>query len=132
MSYSLWTTRFSVYRSQSVLNNQSINYLFIYLLTYLFIYLFIYLFGNLLFLFNYLVIDLSSFQPLSVEGKNKQRALFPQENKYENKLCYRMIEQLLNSAIAKDCDLSASGRSVICRGRELRQIIDLLYSSNNC
>ena len=44
----------------------------------------------------------------------------------KNKLGDRMIKQLLNSVVAKYRDLSVSRRSIICRSRRLRQIIDLL------
>ena len=42
-----------------------------------------------------------------------------------------MIKQLLNSVIAKYCDLSVSRRSIICRSRRLRQIIDLLATDKS-
>ena len=42
-----------------------------------------------------------------------------------------MIKQLLNSVIAKYRDLSVSRRSIICRSRRLRQIIDLLASDKS-
>ena len=45
--------------------------------------------------------------------------------KKKNKLGDRMIKQLLNSVIAKYRGLSVSCRSIICRSRRLRQIIDL-------
>ena len=51
--------------------------------------------------------------------------------KYENKLGDRMIKQLLNSAIAKYRDLPVSRRSIICRSRRLRQIIDLLATDKS-
>ena len=43
----------------------------------------------------------------------------------KNKLTDRMIKQLLNAVIAKNCDLSVASRSIICRSRRLRQIVDL-------
>ena len=46
----------------------------------------------------------------------------------KNKLGDRMIKQLLNSVIAKYRDLSVSRRSIICR---LRQIIDLLATDKS-
>ena len=42
-----------------------------------------------------------------------------------------MIKQLLNSVIAKYRDLSVSRRSIICRSRRLRQIIDLLATDKS-
>ena len=47
------------------------------------------------------------------------------------KLSDRMIKQLLNSVIAKYRDLSVSRRSIICRSRRLRQIIDLLATDKS-
>ena len=43
----------------------------------------------------------------------------------------RMMKQLLNSVIAKYRDLSVSHRSIICRRRRLRQIIDLPASDKS-
>ena len=51
--------------------------------------------------------------------------------KYKNKLGDRMIKQLSNSVIAKYCDLSVASRSIICRSRRLRQIIDLLATDKS-
>ena len=42
-----------------------------------------------------------------------------------------MIKQLLNSIIVKYRDLSVSRRSIICRSRRLRQIIDLLATDKS-
>ena len=42
-----------------------------------------------------------------------------------------MIKQLLNSVIAKYRDLSVSRRSIICRSRRMRQIIDLLATDKS-
>ena len=42
-----------------------------------------------------------------------------------------MIKQLLNSVIAKYCDLSVSRRSIICPSLRLRQIIDLLATDKS-
>ena len=42
-----------------------------------------------------------------------------------------MIKQLLNSAIAKYRDLSVASRSIICRCRRQRQIIDLLATDKS-
>ena len=42
-----------------------------------------------------------------------------------------MIKQLLNSVVAKYRDLSVSRRSIICRSRRLRQIIDLLATDKS-
>ena len=42
-----------------------------------------------------------------------------------------MIKQLLNSAIAKYRDLSVASRSIICRCRRHRQIIDLLATDKS-
>ena len=49
----------------------------------------------------------------------------------KNKLGDRMIKQLLNSITAKYRDLSVSRRSIICRSRRLRQIIDLLATDKS-
>ena len=43
----------------------------------------------------------------------------------------RMIKQLLNSVIAKYCDLSVSRRSIICLRVLLRKIIDLLATDKS-
>ena len=43
----------------------------------------------------------------------------------------RMIKQLLNSVIAKYCDLSLSRRSIICLSLRLWQIIDLLATDKS-
>ena len=43
----------------------------------------------------------------------------------------RMIKQLLNSVIGKYRDLSVASRSIICRSRRLRQIIDLLATDKS-
>ena len=42
-----------------------------------------------------------------------------------------MIKQLLNSAIAKYCDLSVARRSIICLCLRHRQIIDLLATDKS-
>ena len=42
-----------------------------------------------------------------------------------------MIKQLLNSVIAKYCDLSVSCRSIICLSLRLWQIIDLLATDKS-
>ena len=42
-----------------------------------------------------------------------------------------MIKQLLNSVIAKYCDLSVSRRSIICLSLRLQQIIDLLTTGKS-
>ena len=49
----------------------------------------------------------------------------------KNKVGDRMIKQLLNSVIAKYCDLSVSHRSIICLSLRLRQIIDLLATDKS-
>ena len=49
----------------------------------------------------------------------------------KNKLGHRMIQQLLNSVIAKYRDLSVSLRSIICPSLRLRQIIDLLATGKS-
>ena len=51
--------------------------------------------------------------------------------KYENKLGYRMIKQLLNSVITKYPDLPESRRLIICLGLRLRQIIELLATDKS-
>ena len=51
--------------------------------------------------------------------------------KYGNKLGDRKISKLLNSAIARYRDLSVSRRSIICRSRRLRQIIDQLANDRS-
>ena len=42
-----------------------------------------------------------------------------------------MIKQLLNSVIAKYCDLSVSRGRIICLSLRLRQIIDLLVTDKS-
>ena len=49
----------------------------------------------------------------------------------KNKLGDRMIKQLLNLVIAKYRVLSVSRRSIICRSRRLRQMIDLLATDKS-
>ena len=63
----------------------------------------------------------------------RQRALTAFRRYYllKNKLRNRMIKQLLNSVIAKYCDLSVSCRSIICLSLRLRQIIDLLATDKS-
>ena len=67
---------------------------------------------------------------ISVITPGRQRALTAFRRYYllKNKLSDRMIKQLLNSVIAKYRDLSVSRRSIICR---LRQIIDLLATDKS-
>ena len=54
---------------------------------------------------------------ISVITPGKQRALTAFRRYYvlKNKFSDRMIKQLLNSVIAKYCDLSVSRRSIICK-----------------
>ena len=52
---------------------------------------------------------------------------FPQ--KIENKLGDRMINQLLNSVIAKYRDLSVASRSIICRLRQIIENFVVLWTS---
>ena len=49
----------------------------------------------------------------------------------KNKLGDRMIKQLLNLVIVKYRVLSVSRRSIICRSRGLRQMIDLLATDKS-
>ena len=49
----------------------------------------------------------------------------------KNKLGDRMIKQLLNSVIAKYCDLPVSRTSIICLSLQLRKIIDLLATEKS-
>ena len=49
----------------------------------------------------------------------------------KNKLGDRMIKRLLNLVIAKYRDMSVSRRSIICLGRRLRQMIDLLATDKS-
>ena len=49
----------------------------------------------------------------------------------KNKLGDRMIKQLLNSVVAKYCDLSVSRRSILCHSLRLRQTIDLLATDKS-
>ena len=49
----------------------------------------------------------------------------------KNKLGDRMIKRLLNLVIAKYRDMSVSHRSIICLGRRLRQMIDLLATDKS-
>ena len=49
----------------------------------------------------------------------------------KKKLSDRPIKQLLNSVIAKYCDLSVSCRSIICLSLRLWQIIDLLATDKS-
>ena len=67
---------------------------------------------------------------ISVITPGRQRALTAFRRYYllKNKLSDRMIKQLLNSVIEKYRDLSVSRRSIICR---LRQIIDLLATDKS-
>ena len=70
---------------------------------------------------------------ISVITPGRQRALTAFRRYYllKNKLSDRMIKQLLNSVIAKYCDLSVSRRSIICLSLRLRQIIDLLATDKS-
>ena len=49
----------------------------------------------------------------------------------KNKFSDRRIKQLLNSVIAKYCDLSVSRRSIICLSLRPRQKIDLLATEKS-
>ena len=61
-----------------------------------------------------------------------QIASLPEDIPLKNKLSDRMIKRLLNSVIAKYCDLSVPRRSIIiCLSLWLRQIIDLLATDKS-
>ena len=70
---------------------------------------------------------------ISVITLGRQPALTTFRRYYllKNKLSDRMMKQLLNSVIAKYRDLSVASRSIICRSRRLRQIIDLLATDKS-
>ena len=63
--------------------------------------------------------------------ENGRALRFPRIFIKKNKLGDQMIKQLLNSVVAKYRDLSVSRRSIICRSRRLRQIIDLLATDKS-
>ena len=61
----------------------------------------------------------------SLLRENGRSLRFPRIFIKKKPLGDRLIKQLLNSVIAKYRNLSVSRRSIICRSRKLRQIIDL-------
>ena len=82
----------------------------------------------------YIEFEVEQHKLFSWEGNqliSASSACLPLPPKIENKLGDRMIKQLLNSVIAKYCDLSVSRRSIICLSLRLRQIIDLLATDKS-
>ena len=67
----------------------------------------------------------------SLLHENGRSLRFPRIFTNKNKLGDQIIKQLLNSVIAKYCDLSVSCRSIICLSLWLRQIIDLLTTDKS-